>query len=148
MSGYPRTLIQLTIQILRTPEHALSAAPTPQTATSLPLLAPCFNSAVCALLDGNLVMSSVAMACTVQESSEAARKGGPCHVFAYEGKGSLLLSESEGFSSAAAWQASAEYARAICLGHAQTPGLTGWLRQSVARDHTAKSPLKADPAET
>ncbi|EON69572.1 hypothetical protein W97_08832 [Coniosporium apollinis CBS 100218] len=130
---YPRTLIQLTLQILSTP----STHSTLPSASSLPVLPALINTAYATLLAGSIRLSTTLAAVLVavpkrfgkgeavivdpdpeeggSELEAVARKGG-LHVFAFDGRGEAVLAESEGDFGIEDWEEACEAARGVCCG--------------------------------
>lgn len=147
-TAQPRTLIQVTLQILRTPADAYTAAPPRQHESVLPVLPHAVIAGVGALLNSNIAMRHVAVAVSVQghgrgggdvalEDGDSLRggMGRAMHVFAFTGEGQMLLAESEGDFSFEEWDRAAEVAEMRCCGSGgKEGGLLKWLREIVA-DH-------------
>lgn len=119
---YPRSLIQITLQILSTPEDS-----SPQSTSHISFLAPLLNAAVPALLHAGVPMSHVPVAgtCCVSRDGEVETHPSPraiaqaksVHVFAFTSPGErMLMAESEGEFSKEEWRSAGEVVRKACLG--------------------------------
>jgi exosome complex component RRP46 len=158
--AYPRCLIQLTLQILRTPSASSSSAPTPQTASHLPPLPALLHTGILALLNGNIPLKGTATSVLVAVGGGAGKSGdaividsgekdvklaNSLHVFAWTSQGEFLLAESEGVFGMDEWEEAAEAAKKVCkgseaggdvdmVGSGETGGLDGWLRRNVGAE--------------
>jgi len=154
---HPRTLIQVTLQILSTPENRASSAPVPQYASHSPVLPHLLNTAMLALLNGSIPLRTtfVAVCVGVLEEEEVAEWPSvevmegecvACHVFAVGRGGEVLLVESEGQFERDGFERAREVGRGLCVGGdvngdadekmdgVDAASLHAWLRDAMAVD--------------
>ncbi|KAJ9637818.1 exosome non-catalytic core subunit rrp46 [Coniosporium tulheliwenetii] len=113
---YPRTLIQLTLQILSVP----ATHSTLPSSSSLPILPALINTAYATLLAGSIRLSTTLTAVLVavpKSELEAVAQKGSSHVFAFDGRGEAVLVHSEGKKfEIEEWEQACEAARGCVLG--------------------------------
>ncbi|KAJ9658544.1 exosome non-catalytic core subunit rrp46 [Coniosporium apollinis] len=132
---YPRTLIQLTLQILSVP----ATHSTLPSSSSLPILPALINTAYATLLAGSIRLSTTLTAVLVAvpkrsgkgeekimvvdpdpeeggSELEAVAQKGSLHVFAFDGRGEAVLVHSEGKFEIEEWEQACEAARGVCIG--------------------------------
>lgn len=122
---HPRTLIQITLQLLTTPENGSISAPVSQYASHLPALPHLLHAALLALLNANIPLSrtyTVALIGTDDDgktiawpNSKVMESLAAVHVVALSSKGETLLLESEGDFSVEDFRNIAAMARTLCL---------------------------------
>ncbi|KAL8867310.1 MAG: hypothetical protein Q9174_005746 [Haloplaca sp. 1 TL-2023] len=122
-SAHPRTLIQVVLQVVSTPEGADKLH---QSASNLPLLPALLQSSVLALLTTSLplyaTLTSVLIA--ISQHGEVVKNPSPkgveeatsLHVLSFESHGELLVSQSEGAFSIDTWEQVYDKAEEICRG--------------------------------
>ncbi|KAL9053680.1 MAG: hypothetical protein Q9162_004631 [Coniocarpon cinnabarinum] len=157
--AHPRTVVQVTLQLLRTPRDAETSTPIGQAESVVDVLPILINASVAALLNANILMTGVAVAIgvatlpTVDEdgddgmsdavvrltdSADSLRMkeaGAAMHAFAFTGKGELLLANSEGESDLDTWMKAAKIAREVCCGGPKNDGgMVEWLRGQIRND--------------
>ena len=128
--AHPRTLIQITLQILSTPPQASLLRPS----SYLPPLPALLQASVLGLLDACIPLSATLNATSVAVLDEAAERrvlvpdvkqilaARSVHVFAFSSKGQLLVAESEGVFDVEAWERAVEDARGVCCSAAGEGG--------------------------
>ena len=90
-TAHPRTLVQITLQILQSPG---SATKSPHQSHSLsPYLSHCLNAGLLALLDGNVPMKSLALAVESSMINPAQKETRGYYVFGYMVNGGMILAE-------------------------------------------------------
>ena len=170
--AHPRTMIQITLQVLRTPRDAVTTTPVGQAETVAAILPTLVNVSVAALLDANVSMTGVAVAVGIVTSASSEEDedeemheskiniindskafhevaaGAALHVFAYTGKGELLLAISERACDVNDWQEAASVARETCCGRTKAEdGMIGWLRQEISEELSRRRRWKQDQGE-
>ncbi|KAI9730834.1 MAG: exosome non-catalytic core subunit rrp46 [Cirrosporium novae-zelandiae] len=126
VQNYPRTLIQVTLQITSTPVDDSVIGRGPQGSTGLPLLACLLQTTMLALLSASLAMcttfTSTLLALTpsgqITENpdAQALKKASSIHVYAFTSKRELLVAQSEGRFEWDTWQLAHDRALQICCG--------------------------------
>ncbi|KAF2153919.1 hypothetical protein K461DRAFT_320122 [Myriangium duriaei CBS 260.36] len=133
---HPRSLIQITLQILSTPSD--------ETTSHIPLLPPLISALTPALLHSSLPLATTPLSvlialpksgeATPYPSTKQIREAASVHAFAFGAEGEVLLAESEGRFTGDEWEAATGKAREVCLGSGagEGKGLLGELRGKVA----------------
>ncbi|QDS77116.1 hypothetical protein FKW77_000939 [Venturia effusa] len=110
MHQFPRTLIQLTLQILSLPDY--TAAPPSDTKTNpssiLALLPSLLQTSLNALLSASIPLNTIYASTFITSKSSQ-------HVFAFSGTGEMLVAQSEGVFGIEEWDTIAKEAEATCL---------------------------------
>ena len=175
--AHPRTIVQITLQVLRTSRDNRTTAPIGQWESAVDVLPVLVNVSVAAMLDANIAMKGFAVAVGVVAPSvsyddddndddermeddvgaqiiddekhlEDARAGATIHAFAFTGKGDMLLAISEGACSSDTWKDAAELAKATCCGSSKCDeGMIGWLRREIGAEITRKRRWRQDKEE-
>ncbi|PBP19585.1 hypothetical protein BUE80_DR009595 [Diplocarpon rosae] len=122
--NFPRTLIQVTLQITSTPKNDCAGSKLVQASSNLPILPALLQTALLALLSASMPLSmtltSVYLSLTSEGSiidnptpleSQSASSG---HVLAFTSHGELLVAESEGSFTLEDWKVVCEAGKAIC----------------------------------
>ncbi|KAF2104433.1 hypothetical protein NA57DRAFT_70638 [Rhizodiscina lignyota] len=129
---FPRTLIQLTLQVVNTP----APFDCPFTSSPLPLLPALLETAMLALLSASLPLAStytsvglaLAMPSPVKKKAslsataimpiddKALEQASSIHVFAFTADGDLLVAESEGLFAPEYWEHAYDRALELCIG--------------------------------
>ncbi|KAF4554879.1 Exosome complex component RRP46-like protein [Elsinoe fawcettii] len=121
---HPRTLIQITLQILSVPGTESDLRPS----SHVHLLPSLLNAASLGLLHASIPLSTTLTSAMVSLPSSTTdnaildpspaqiKAANSTHVFAFSAKGEALLVESEGSFSIEEWQRAEEVARGACLG--------------------------------
>lgn len=125
LRAHPRSLIQITLQVVRTPDDIASVTPPHQSDSVLPVLPALVNAGLLALLSGNVPLFSTCAAVSVD-------RDGARHVFGYASGGDLLLAESEGNFDLKAWAKAEKQAKSAC------ESLERWMRGVVEEDLRVK----------
>lgn len=122
---HPRTLIQITLQLLTTPDNGSTSAPVPQYASHLSALPHLLHAALLVLLNANIPLSktyTVALVGTddngrtvIWPDIKTMESLAAAHVVALSSKGETLLLESEGDFSIEDFRNAAAVARTLCL---------------------------------
>ncbi|KAL8824652.1 MAG: hypothetical protein Q9170_008087 [Blastenia crenularia] len=123
VSAHPRTLIQVTLQVLA---GSSGSNDLHQSASNLSLLPALLQSSVLALLSTSISLTAVLTSQMVAVSPSGELLGNPgtqsiqeatsLHVFAFSSQGSNVLSESEGAFSVDIWDQAYEIAEELCRG--------------------------------
>ncbi|KAL9129005.1 MAG: hypothetical protein Q9217_002439 [Psora testacea] len=127
VSAHPRTLIQITVQVLASPEDESVVSGLPQAASSIDILPALFQTAMLALLSTSIplamTMTSTLTAIDPQggllpnPSARGLSTASSVHVLAFSSLGDLLVVESEGHFSLDTWEKVYTHARRMCLGY-------------------------------
>ncbi|CZS98320.1 related to RRP46 protein, involved in rRNA processing [Rhynchosporium agropyri] len=133
--NFPRTLIQITLQITSTPENDTAGSKLTQASSNLPILPTLLQTAVLALLSASLPLSmtltSTFLALTSDGSSKRivvnptlleSEAASSVHVMAFTSHGDLLVAESEGDFTLKEWEAVHDAAKSFCCDESQTSG--------------------------
>ncbi|KZF23668.1 hypothetical protein L228DRAFT_122105 [Xylona heveae TC161] len=126
VQNHPRTLIQITLQVLSTPEGDATATKPAQAVSDLPILPALFQTSILALMSaaiplGKTVTSTLVAVSSSDEiidSPSAAQlaEAASTHVLAFSSHGELLVNESEGSFSIETWERVYEQAQRLCRG--------------------------------
>jgi len=130
--NFPRTLIQITLQILSTPSNEASNAKITQTSSILPLLPTLLQTSVLALLSAALplAMTLTSTVIAIEENGSTTtlyrnpsplqiQQAASTHVFSFTSHRQLLLAESEGEFSLKEWNNACKVAERLCCGDDQ-----------------------------
>ncbi|CZT08455.1 hypothetical protein WAI453_007239 [Rhynchosporium graminicola] len=133
--NFPRTLIQITLQITSTPENDTAGSKLTLASSNLPILPTLLQTAVLALLSASLPLSmtltSTFLALTSDGSSKRivvnptlleSEAASSVHVMAFTSHGDLLVAESEGDFTLREWEAVHDAAKSFCCDESQTSG--------------------------
>jgi len=124
---FPRTLIQVTLQITGTPENESSGSTLVQASSNLPILPTLLQTAVLALLSASIpltiMMTSVLLALTSNGTSITvvpnpslleSQGADSVHVLAFTSHGELLVAESEGSFTMSDWDEIYQNGQRLC----------------------------------
>ncbi|KAK0119214.1 exosome non-catalytic core subunit rrp46 [Cadophora gregata] len=133
--NFPRTLIQITLQITSTPENDTAGSKLLQASSNLPILPTLLQTAIMALLSASIPLSmtltSTFLALTSGGASRSivvnptlveSQAANSVHVMAFTSHGDLLVAESEGDFTLKDWEAAHDAAKAICY---DDPNISG-----------------------
>lgn len=131
--SYPRTLIQVTLQVRSLPEEESAGVGSVLTNSSLTLLPHLLNTAFLALLSASIPLSTTLTGTSVAVASSGKLFCSPSsadmlrmqpilsiHVFAFSAQRALLLAESEGEFDLEKWEEACELAEDMCCKDAGT----------------------------
>ncbi|MCJ1246382.1 exosome non-catalytic core subunit rrp46 [Trapelia coarctata] len=126
VSAHPRKLIQVTLQVTRTPENDSVPTKLPQATTHLPILPALLQASMLALLSTSIPLADVYTSTLIAVDSKGSLLRRPSakdvaaahslHVFAVSAHNRLLVAESEGSFDIDFWEAVVEEARRECRG--------------------------------
>ncbi|KAL9099098.1 MAG: hypothetical protein Q9163_005352 [Psora crenata] len=127
VSAHPRTLIQVTLQIVAAQEdECFSVNGVPQAASNIDILPTLFQTAMLALLSASIPLVTTMTATLIAINARGDLSPNPSakdlttasslHVLAFSSFGELLVVESEGQFSLDVWEGVVTQARGICLG--------------------------------
>ncbi|KAI9786703.1 MAG: exosome non-catalytic core subunit rrp46 [Peltula sp. TS41687] len=165
IKNFPRTLIQVTLQVCQIPEHHRTPR---QDSPNLLLLPALLQTSLLALLSACIPLSVTFMSVLVvvlsdgnfacNPSPDELEQAASIHVLAFSLHGDLLVVESEGSFDIDIWQGVFDYAKSICCtstttkeeGRRTAPedgtNLEGFLRDTlekkIALDQTWKESLR------
>ncbi|KAH8602696.1 hypothetical protein B0O99DRAFT_679685 [Bisporella sp. PMI_857] len=121
--SFPRTLIQVTLQVTSTPEDDNAGSKLVQANMNLPILPALLQTSILALLSASLplamVLTSVLLAITSEgilrnPTLQDIQKADSVHVLAFTSHGELLVAESEGTFTMEEWNGVYDVGRRIC----------------------------------
>ncbi|TGO11598.1 hypothetical protein BTUL_0106g00370 [Botrytis tulipae] len=129
--NFPRTLIQVTLQITSTPENDTAWSKLVQASSNLPLLPALLQTSVLTLLSASIplsmTMTSVLLALKNTEKGTTiienltpldCQDAASVHVLAFTSHGELLVAESEGSFDLDEWEEVYEHGKGLCCkGH-------------------------------
>ncbi|KAL1880199.1 hypothetical protein VTK73DRAFT_6230 [Phialemonium thermophilum] len=131
VKNFPRSLIQIVLQIEETPVNDYANTRLVQAGINLPVIPSLFQAAVLALLSASVPMGGTAAATLVaalperhgdrfrfNPSPKDLAKSKSVHALAFASDGALLLAESEGEFSMNDWEDVVALAEKICCGSA------------------------------
>ncbi|KAL8945810.1 MAG: hypothetical protein Q9222_007701 [Ikaeria aurantiellina] len=126
VSAHPRTLIQVTLQILEAPGVSNGAGGSHQSASNLPVLPALLQSSILALLSTSLPLTMTLTATLVivspsgelvtEPSPKAIKEATSTHILGFSSHGKLLLAESEGVFDIDTWDQVHDKAEKTCRG--------------------------------
>ncbi|RDL36784.1 uncharacterized protein BP5553_06136 [Venustampulla echinocandica] len=127
--NFPRSLIQVTLQVTSTPENDTAGAKIVQAGSHLAILPTLLQTAVLTLLAASTPLAMIATSVLIAVNSEGesrnliqnpnpeqVRSANSVHVLGFTSHGELLLSESEGSFTLDEWDEVYETAKALCSG--------------------------------
>lgn len=127
VNNFPRTLIQIVLQVTIAPENEYVNSKLVQASTNLPMLPALLQTAVFTLLSAGLPMSCTLTACglavvsendapsiIVDPSPHEIQKSDSFHVLAFTSHDDLLLNESEGSFELDTWNLVYQTAQKQC----------------------------------
>ncbi|KAI9053517.1 hypothetical protein LZ554_002472 [Drepanopeziza brunnea f. sp. 'monogermtubi'] len=129
--NFPRTLIQITLQITSTPESDSAGSKLVQASSNLPILPALLQTATLALLSASMPLSmtltSVYLALTPEgiisnPTPLQSQSASSNHVLAFTSNGDLLVAESEGSFTLKDWEGVCEAGKAICCDNSGAHG--------------------------
>ncbi|KAL8683200.1 MAG: hypothetical protein Q9186_000812 [Xanthomendoza sp. 1 TL-2023] len=113
VSAHPRTLIQITLQVVATPEDKNATGSLHQSASNLSLLPALLQASIFALLSTSLPMTMTLTTTLIavspsgelleEPSAKALREATSTHVLGFSSHGELLVAESEGAFDMHTW---------------------------------------------
>ncbi|KAM3086598.1 exosome non-catalytic core subunit rrp46 [Clarireedia jacksonii] len=125
--NFPRTLIQITLQITNTPENYNAWSKLVQASSNLPLLPALLQTSVLTLLSASIplsmTMTSVLLALNDTETGRSiienptplqCQDATSIHIFAFTSHGDLLVAESEGPFELDDWEEVFDHAKRLC----------------------------------
>ena len=125
-SSHPRSLIQITLQIISTPDNELYINGPPQPASQIDVLPSLLQAATLALLSASIPMTATLVATLlvidwegqliIEPNATSLRESKSGHVFAFDSRGGCVVMESEGEFGLEEWEEGYARARKICLG--------------------------------
>lgn len=131
--SFPRTLIQITLQITSTPGNDNAGSKLVEANSNLPILPVLLQTAVLTLLSASIPLSmtltSVLLAITSTENSKTLRSSpnplevenaDSVHVLAFTSHGELLVAESEGIFTIDEWEKLYEMGKRLCCNGVET----------------------------
>ncbi|EPE25924.1 Ribosomal protein S5 2-like protein [Glarea lozoyensis ATCC 20868] len=126
--NFPRTLIQITLQITKTPKNEAAASKVVQASSHLAVLPVLLQTALLTLLSASLplsmVLTSTLIAISADDNSASLiqnpnlteyENAKSIHVLAFTSQGDLLLAESQGSFDLKDWDKVYETAKKVCL---------------------------------
>ncbi|KAL8786906.1 MAG: hypothetical protein Q9213_002537 [Squamulea squamosa] len=126
VSAHPRTLIQITLQVVATPNESSVLNNLHQSASNLSLLPALLQSSILALLSTSLPLNMTLTSTLVAVSRSGELVTGPLikamkeptslHVLAFSSHGELLVAESEGAFDMDIWDQVYSKAEKLCRG--------------------------------
>ncbi|PBP17885.1 hypothetical protein BUE80_DR011456 [Diplocarpon rosae] len=122
--NFPRTLIQVTLQITSTPKNDCAGSKLIQASSNLPILPALLQTALLALLSASMPLSMTLASVYLSLTSEGSIIVNPTplesqsatsvHVLAFTSHGELLVAESEGDFTLEDWKVVYEAGKEIC----------------------------------
>ncbi|KAI4600255.1 exosome non-catalytic core subunit rrp46 [Pestalotiopsis sp. 9143b] len=124
IGNFPRTLIQITLQVIVAPENEYVNTKVTQASTNLPILPALIQTSILALLSAAIPLTATLTSAALAVDENSAIIANPTareielskslHVFAYTSHDDLVLSESEGEFTFEEWSNAQEAARQQC----------------------------------
>jgi len=127
--NFPRTLIQITLQIMSTPVNEASNAKIAQNSSILPLLPALLQTSVLALVSAALplAMTLTSTVIALEENGSSTtliqnptplqiQQAASTHIFSFTSHRQLLVAESEGEFSLKEWNNACKVAERLCCG--------------------------------
>ncbi|TVY47274.1 Exosome complex component [Lachnellula occidentalis] len=128
ITNFPRTLIQVTLQITSTPENDTAGSKLVQASSNLAILPALLQTAILTLLSASIplavTLTSVVLALNNSNGKARTTFKAPTvvqfqaadsvHVLAFTSQGELLVAESEGIFTLEDWDEAYETAKALC----------------------------------
>ncbi|RDW78168.1 hypothetical protein BP5796_06020 [Coleophoma crateriformis] len=137
IQNFPRTLIQLTLQITGTPENETTGSKIVQAGSNLAILPALLQTSNLTLLSASIplstTISSVAVALILEDSSRSIiphptlleiQRADSVHVLGFTSAGGLLIAESEGCFSLEDWDDIHIGAKQLCCGTSSEEGMS------------------------
>ncbi|OAQ72748.2 ribosomal protein S5 domain 2-type fold domain-containing protein [Pochonia chlamydosporia 170] len=123
--NFPRCMIQVTLQVMETPENAYRNTKLLQPQLNLAIIPALFHAAILGLLTAAVPLKTIATATTiaisadsnsliVEPSTESAAKAKSLHALAFTSRDELLLVESSGSFSVEDWNKILETGQNVC----------------------------------
>ncbi|KAH7319956.1 hypothetical protein B0I35DRAFT_224285 [Stachybotrys elegans] len=129
---FPRTLIQVTLQVMETPADVYSNAKIVQAQLDLSIIPALLHAAVLGLLTGAVPLKGIATAVTlamaegedgqrivVSPTIKQAQDAKSVHTLGFTSRDELLLSESRGSFTLEEWQEILDIGQRVCCQHQQ-----------------------------
>ncbi|KAH7417340.1 hypothetical protein BKA64DRAFT_702115 [Cadophora sp. MPI-SDFR-AT-0126] len=136
--NFPRTLIQITLQITSIPEIDTAGSKLTQAGSNLPILPTLLQTAVLALLSASIPLSMSLTSTFLALASDGSHRrvivnptllesqaASSVHVMAFTSHGDLVVAESEGDFTLKDWEALHDAAKEICCDDSSTSGDMG-----------------------
>ncbi|KUJ22723.1 uncharacterized protein LY89DRAFT_728842 [Mollisia scopiformis] len=133
INNFPRSLIQVTLQITSTPENENAGSKLVQAASNLPILPALLQTAILALLSASMPLTMTATSAFLALTSDGSARSiitnptivqcesaDSVHVLAFTSHGDLLVAESEGSFSLQDWETVFKAAKSICCDDSKT----------------------------
>ncbi|KAH7163293.1 hypothetical protein B0J13DRAFT_634533 [Dactylonectria estremocensis] len=129
--NFPRCVIQITLQVVETPDNAYVNAKLVQASLNLPIIPALLHAAILAILTAAIPLKAIAAATVIAISDDntnfiidptavEADRARALHVLGFTSQDELLVSESEGSFSADEWIKVLELGQRICSQHRPT----------------------------
>ncbi|KAL6715654.1 exosome non-catalytic core subunit rrp46 [Lecanora helva] len=126
VSAHPRTLIQITLQVITSPGDGDASGSIPQAYSNLPVLPALLQCCTLALLSTSIPLSMTLTSALLavqpdgeisdSPSSVQLKTASSIHVFAFSSNGDLLIVESEGDFDTEIWEDVYDKASQLCHG--------------------------------
>lgn len=161
IGNFPRTLIQITLQVIVAPENEYVNTKVTQASTNLPILPALIQTSVLALLSAAIPLTATLTSATLAVMSDngnstittnpTAREielSKSLHVFVYTSHDDLVLSESEGEFTFEEWSRAFEAAKQQCCVQSQSEDvdMDNDARDGADLKHFTRSTMKAQIA--
>ncbi|KAI4128807.1 MAG: hypothetical protein LQ338_002559, partial [Usnochroma carphineum] len=158
VSAHPRTLIQITLQVVSTPAEGSGSGGLHQSASNISLLPALLQSSMLALLSTSLPLCKTLTSTIVAVSPSGELSGEPSahavkealslHILGFSSHGELLVAESEGAYDVDIWEQVFDRAQSICRGsEAGAPDGTGDVNMDSSEQDSLESSLRHGIAE-
>lgn len=122
---HPRSLIQVTLQVLKSTD-AEATSPPAQAESTVLQIPHLLNAAVLALMNANIPLKTTCVALcacidgsgdvNIAPSEKSAREATSLHAVSFDANGEVMLLQSEGRFGLKAWRDCMDKAKAVCLG--------------------------------
>ncbi|KAF5023607.1 hypothetical protein F66182_4365 [Fusarium sp. NRRL 66182] len=159
---YPRCVIQITLQVVETPENAYVNEKVVQAQLNLPIVPALLHSAILGLLSAAIPLKAISAATLLAIPDEDGKDfivdptaididhAKSVHVLAFTSHDELLLSESEGAFSPDEWAKVLQLGQRICCEHQQSgfdTAMSGNNLESKSMRQFIRSVMEAKVAE-
>ncbi|KAI5466802.1 ribosomal protein S5 domain 2-type protein [Mariannaea sp. PMI_226] len=159
--NYPRCVIQITLQVIETPENAYVNTKLMQAQLNLPIIPALLHSAILGLLTAAIPLKAIASATLiaipqdgkdfiVDPTAVDSDRAKSVHVLGFTSQDELLLSESEGSFTADEWTKVLALGQRVCCQHEQTgvdTAMAGDNQESESMRDFIRSVMRAKVAE-
>ncbi|KAL8942599.1 MAG: hypothetical protein Q9216_001581 [Gyalolechia sp. 2 TL-2023] len=154
VSAHPRTLIQITLQIVATPAENSGSGALHQSHPNLSLLPALLQSSMLALLVASIPLAMVLTSTLIAVSARgellrdpqphAIKEATSMHLFGFSSLGDLAVAESEGTFSIDTWEQASNYAEQLCRGSASTDiDQTGDVNMASSHHDSLENAIKS-----